>query len=212
MNPKVNEYLKNAKLWPQELRALRKIILASELAEDFKWRSPCYTYQGSNVLIIGELKACCTLGFLKGSLLKDPHGVLTKPGENSRAARMMSFTHVGEVTKAKSILQAYIQEAIEIEKAGLKVDFEQNREMDIPVELQQKWRENPSFKTAFDALTPGRQRGYLLHFTAAKQSPTRESRIEKATPRILAGKGLEDCICGLSKKMPRCDGSHKGNR
>jgi len=212
LNPKVDEYLNKTKRWQAELEKLRSLLLSCGLTEDFKWRNPCYTSQGKNIVVIGELKDCCTLSFFKGALLKDPEGILNKPGENTRAARVIRFTSVREIEKLKSVLKSYLAEAIELEKAGLKVDFEKDRELEIPEEFQQKLADNPDLREAFDALTPGRQRGYLIYFSGAKQSRTRASRVEQHTERILAGKGIHDCVCGLSKKKPACDGSHQSIR
>jgi len=212
MNAKVEAYLSGLKKWRDELEQVREILLECGLGEELKWRAPCYTYQGGNIAIIGELKACCVLSFFKGSLLKDPEGILTKPGENSRAARVIRFTSVPEIVELAPVLKAYIHQAIEVEKAGLKVDFEESGTLPLPRELQDKFNELPPLRAAFEALTPGRQRGYVLHFSAPKQSQTRESRIEKCSQRILDGKGLNDCTCGLSQKLPYCDGSHKNLR
>lgn len=209
MNPAVDEYIQNAEKWQSELLLLRKILLDCGLEETLKWKAPCYTCEGANVIMIGELKDCCTISFFKGALLKDPERILKKPGENTRAARVIRFTGVQEIEDLKSSLQACIDEAIKVEKAGLQFDFEEQRELDMPEELVRKLEENEPLKTAFYALTPGRQRAYILYFSGAKQSSTRESRIDKYTPRILDGKGLNDCTCGLSKRMPGCDGSHK---
>lgn len=211
-NPKADEFLNKAKRWQAELEKLRTLLLSCGLTEDFKWRHPCYTFQNSNIAIIGELKDCCTLSFFKGALLKDPDGILRKPGENSRAARVIRFTSVGDIAEREPVLKAYIAEAVEVEKAGLKVDFEQDRDLEIPEEFQEKMDENPALQAAFEALTPGRQRAYLLYFSGAKQSRTRVSRVKKHTERILAGKGINDCVCGLSRKKPHCDGSHKSLR
>jgi len=212
LNPKVDEYLNKARKWQAELEQLRTLLLGCGLTEDFKWRNPCYTSENKNIVIIGELKDCCTLNFFKGALLKDPGGILSKPGENSRAARVIRFTSVQEIDELDSVLKSYIAEAVEVEKAGLKVDLEQDRELEIPEEFQQKLDDSPDLQEAFEALTPGRQRAYLLYFSGAKQSRTRASRVEQHTERILAGKGIHDCVCGLSKKKPSCDGSHKSIR
>lgn len=192
MNPKVDAYLSKAEKWRKELEKLRTIILDCDLTEELKWGSPCYAFQKHNVVILGELKEYCVVGFFKGALLKDANGVLMKPGKNTRAARMMRFSNIQEIVEMEPILKAYIHEAIELEKAGLKVDFKKTRKLDIPEELQNKLDEFPALKTAFEALTPGRQRGYILHFSAPKQSRTRESRIEKSIQKILDGKGLND--------------------
>ena len=209
MNPKVDEFLTSATRWRAELEALRSILLDCGLREDFKWRQPCYTSDGGNIAIIGELKDCCTLSFFKGALLNDPHGMLAKPGENSRAARVIRFTSAGEIEQQQEAIKFFVEQAIEAEKAGLKVDFEQDRDLDIPEEFQAALTSDPALQTAFDGLTPGRQRGYLLHFSGAKTSQGRRSRVEKYTERILAGKGIHDCVCGHSARFPRCDGSHK---
>ena len=209
MHAQVAEYLNGVTKWRQELEALRPILLECGLAEDFKWRQPCYTWEGKNVAIIGELKDCCTLSFFKGALLNDPHGMLEKPGENSRAARVIRLTSVEQIEEASAQLTFYIEQAIEVEKAGRKVDFEKDRELDIPEEFEAALSADPALQTAFDSLTPGRQRGYLLHFSGAKTSKGRKSRVEKYVPRILDGKGIHDCVCGLSKKLPACDGSHQ---
>ncbi|MDA1012861.1 MAG: DUF1801 domain-containing protein [Planctomycetota bacterium] len=199
-------------MWHDELQTLRKIVLACQLTEQVKWRAPCYTFEGKNVVLISGLKEYCALSFMKGALLKDTDGLLIQPGENTRAARLIRFTNVGEIVDLKAVLKSYIHEAIELEKARLKVDFSENRELDFPDELLDKFNESSAFKTAFDALTLGRQRGYVLHFSGAKQSKTRAARIKKCVQRILDGKGFHDCICGLSQKLPNCDGSHKSIR
>jgi uncharacterized protein YdeI (YjbR/CyaY-like superfamily) len=209
MNPEVDEYLSKGHKWQDVIEQLRNVVLGCGLTEELKWRVPCYTFQNNNVIIINELKDYCAFGFFKGALLSDEYGLLQKPGENTQAARLIRFTNVAEIIKILPTLKAYIYEAIEIEKAGLKVDFKNNSELLIIDELQQKLDEMPAFKAAFEALTPGRQRAYNLYFSSSKQPKTRESRIEKYRQRILNGKGLNDCTCGLSKKMPSCDGSHK---
>ncbi|WP_442511118.1 DUF1801 domain-containing protein [Novipirellula sp. SH528] len=208
----VDEYIRKNKKWQEELQALRTIVLDCQLTEEVKWRVPCYTFQGKNVLLVSSLKEYCALSFVKGALLKDTDNILCQPGENTRAARLIRFTNVGEIVDLEPVLKSYVHEAIELEKAGVKVDFQENRALEIPGELQAKFDERPAFKTALDALTPGRQRGYVLHFSSAKQSKTRVSRIESCVQKILDGKGINDCTCGLSKKMPGCDGSHKSIR
>ena len=209
MNPKVDAFISDAKKWQAEIEHLRQLLLDCGLTEEFKWRTPCYSFQGNNVVIIGCFKNYCTLSFFKGALLQDSHKVLSKPGENSQAVRFFKFTNLEEITEQKPTIKAYIFEAIEIEKAGLKVAFKSNTELEWVAELQMALDKNPALKTAFNALTPGRQRAYNLYFSEAKQPKTRETRIEKYTQRILDRKGINDCICGLSKKMPGCDGSHK---
>jgi uncharacterized protein YdeI (YjbR/CyaY-like superfamily) len=209
MNPSVDIFLSKAKLWQYELEKLRMIILDCGLTEELKWRQPCYTFKESNIVIIGEYKEYCAISFFKGALLNDTKEILIQQTENVQSGRQIRFTNVAEIMKMEAALKAYIFEAIEVEKAGLKVDFKKNTEIIFPEELQHKLNKNAVFKTAFYALTPGRQRGYMLHFSAPKQSSTRESRIEKYAQQIINGKGLNDCTCGLSKKMPNCDGSHK---
>ena len=209
MNPKVDAFINNARKWQPEIAQLRLLLLDFGLIEEFKWRNPCYTFQGNNVVLIGSFAAYCALSFFKGTLLQDSNGLLSKPGENSQAMRFFKFTNLQEIQELKPVLKNYIYEAIEIEKAGLKVIFKSNTALELVAELQTALDKNPSLKTAFKALTPGRQRAYNLYFSAAKQSKTRETRIENYIPRILDGKGFNDCICGLSKKMPTCDGSHK---
>ena len=186
-NPRVDGYLRRAKKWQKELENLRRISLACGLTEELKWGKPCYTFQKSNIVIIQGFKEFCALLFCKGALLKDRHGILKKFGW--QAARRIPFTDVREILEIEPILRAYICEAKE--KAGLKVNYKKKPEP-IPEELQNKLDEIPALKTAFKALTPGRQRGYILYFSAAKQSKTRESRVEKCVRQILKGKGLND--------------------
>lgn len=209
MDPKVEAYIDKTEPWSQELRILREILIDCGLTEDFKWRSPCYTYKNGNVVLLGRFKNACVLSFVKGALLKDPLELLTKPGENSQSVRTLRFTSVESIEKLRAELKAYIFEAIELEKAGLKVELKKSKNLEYPEELLSKFDQDAEFRKAFEELTPGRKRGYNLFFTAAKQSKTRETRIEKYVPRILNGKGINDCVCGLSKRMPNCDGSHK---
>jgi uncharacterized protein YdeI (YjbR/CyaY-like superfamily) len=192
MNPKVDWYFTKAKKWQEELEQLRKIVLDCGLTEDLKWGCPCYTFQKSNIVLIHSFKDYCALLFFKGALLNDANGILIQQTENVQAARQARFTSVREIVKMKSILKAFIYEAIEVEKAGLKVDLKKTKEYKIPEEFQMELDKNPSLKTAFEALTPGRQRGYLLYFAAPKQAKTRESRVEKSVQQIIAGKGLND--------------------
>ena len=189
MNPKVDFFFSKAKKWQEEFGKLRTIILDCGLTEELKWGKPCYTFQRSNIVIIQGFKEFCALLFCKGALLTDPKGILKKFGW--QAARRIPFTNVREIVEMEPILNAYIHEAIETERAGLKVNFKKAPEA-IPEELQKKLDEIPALKTAFEALTPGRQRGYVLYFSGAKQSKTRESRIEKCMRQILNGKGLND--------------------
>lgn len=191
-DPHVDKFFAKLDSWRKELETLRSIVLASGLTEDLKWGQPCYTQDDHNVVILGHFKEYCSLSFFKGALLKDPENLLDKPGENTRAGRLIRFTSVEQIEQLEPTIRAYLEEAIEVEKAGLKVDFEQDREVPMPEELQAKLRENASFEKAWNALTPGRQRGYLLHFSAAKQPKTRETRIEKYRQAILEGKGMHD--------------------
>ena len=209
MKQQVEEYFSSLEKWREELEKLRSIILVCGLEEELKWGSPCYTFDGANVVMLGGLKGACVLSFLKGSLLADPKGILTRPGENSQAVRVVKFVSVNEIVAVKENLKGLIVEAIEIEKAGLKVAFKDNNEIELVEEFQKKLEDDSELRVAFEALTPGRRRAYNMHFSAAKRSETRMARIEKCTPRILCGKGLNDCTCGLSKRMPSCDGSHK---
>ena len=192
LNPKVDGYLRKSKKWQEELQKLRMILLGCQLTEEVKWRVPCYTFQERNIVILGRFKKCCVLSFVKGALLHDASGILVKPGENTQAARVIRFTNVQQIVEMEPILKAYIYEAIEVEKAGLKVKFKKIAEMKLPEEFQNKLDEIPALKTAFDALTPGRQRAYILYFSAPKQAKTRASRVEKCMQQILNGKGLDD--------------------
>ena len=192
MNPKVDVYLSKAKKWQEEFEKLRMIILDCQLTEELKWGVPCYTFQKRNIVLIHGFKEYCALLFFKGALLHDAHGILIQQTENVQAGRQIRFTNVREIVEMETILKAYIYEAIEVEKAGLKVNFKKNTEFIIPEEFQNKLDEIPALKTAFDALTPGRQRAYILYFSAPKQSKTRESRVEKCMQQILNGKGLND--------------------
>jgi uncharacterized protein YdeI (YjbR/CyaY-like superfamily) len=191
-NPKVDELLRKAKKWREEFAKLRRIVLDCSLTEELKWGQPCYTFQKKNIVVIHGFKEYCALLFFKGALLKDAHGILIQQTENVQAARQIRFTRVREIVELESILKAYIHEAIEVEKAGLKVNYKKPTELTVPEEFQDKLDELPALKAAFDALTPGRQRGYLLHFSAPKQSKTRESRVERCLQQILDGKGLND--------------------
>jgi uncharacterized protein YdeI (YjbR/CyaY-like superfamily) len=209
MNPKVDAYLTNCKSWKSEMKLLREIVLSSELIEEFKWGKPCYVIEQNNVLSIAPMKESCALAFFKGALMKDDKKILLKPGENTRAGRWIKFTSLKEIKELEITLKEYILEAIEIEKAGLKVVVEDKVGPKLPEEFQKILDANKKFSTAFYSLTPGRQRGYVMFFSAPKQSNTRTTRVEKYMQRIMDGKGLNDCTCGLSKKMPACDGSHK---
>lgn len=192
MNSKVDLFLEKATTWQKEMILLRNICLDCGLTETYKWMHPCYTFQNSNVVLIHGFKEYCALLFHKGALLKDTHDILIQQTENVQAARQIRFTNLSEIETLKTTIREYIFEAIEVEKAGLKVPMKTTSEFNFPQELQNKFDENPDLKSAFEALTPGRQRGYLLHFSQAKQSKTRESRIEACIPKILIGKGLQD--------------------
>jgi uncharacterized protein YdeI (YjbR/CyaY-like superfamily) len=192
MNPKVDFYFDKARKWEKELEQLRMIVLDCGLTEELKWGVPCYTFQKSNIVLIHVFREYCALLFFKGVLLKDTHGILIQQTENVQAGRQIRFTSVQEITERETILKAYIHEAIEMEKAGLKVNFKKHTELTIPEEFQKKLDEIPTLKTAFEALTPGRQRAYILYFSAPKQSKTRASRVEKCMQQILNGKGLNE--------------------
>ncbi|MDO6434848.1 YdeI family protein [Flavitalea sp. BT771] len=192
MNPKVDFYFDKAKTWQKELEQLRTIVLDCGLTEELKWGVPCYTLGKSNIVLIHVFKEYCALLFFKGALLNDAKGILIQQTENVQAARQIRFTNLREIVKLEATLKAYIYEAIEVEKAGLQVKLKRTAEFPIPEEFQKKLDKNRALKTAFEALTPGRQRAYLLHFSAPKQSKTRESRIEKSLKQILSGKGLND--------------------
>jgi uncharacterized protein YdeI (YjbR/CyaY-like superfamily) len=192
MNPGVDKFLNEATQWQEETKKLRRIIFDCGLTEELKWSKPCYSFEDKNVVIIQGFKAYCALLFFKGYLLNDPEGILVKTGENTRVGRQIRFTGVQEIAKMEKILKAYIRQAVEVEKSGAKGDLEKTAEPAVPEELQKKLREIPALKTAFAALTPGRQRAYIFYFSQPKQSKTRESRIEKCMDLILDGKGLND--------------------
>ncbi len=191
-NPRVDFYFNKADAWQKELKKLRTIILGCPLTEELKWGVPCYTFQGSNILLVHVFKEYCAMLFVKGALLKDAKGILIQQTENVQAARQVRFTNVRQIVELEPSLKAYIHEAIEVEKAGLKVDFKKTAEFKMPREFQNKLVEMPPLKDAFDALTPGRQRAYLLYFSAPKLAKTREARVEKCIDRILDGMGLND--------------------
>ena len=192
MNPKVDFYFSKSEKWQKEIEKLRTIVLDCQLNEELKWGVPCYTFQKSNIVLIHEFKEYCALLFFKGALLNDANGILIQQTENVQSARQIRFTNLQEIIDLEPVLKTYIYEAIEVEKAGLKVELKKTKEFNVPEEFETKLNTDTDLKTAFYALTPGRQRGYLLHFSAAKQSKTRESRIEKSIPQILNGKGLDD--------------------
>ncbi len=190
-NPKVDFYFHKDR-WQKELEQLRNIVLTCGLTEELKWGCPCYSFQKSNIVLIHVFKEYCAFLFFKGALLNDANGLLIQQTKNVQAARQIRFTAVQEIVKLKSILKAYIYEAVEVEKAGLKVELKKTEEYTIPKEFEIKLKKNAALKKAFAALTPGRQRAYLLHFSAPKQSKTREARVEKCVLQILNGKGLND--------------------
>ena len=191
-NPKADFYFNKSKKWQAELEKLRTITLECGLTEELKWGCPCYTFEKRNIVLIHEFKEYCALLFFKGALLKDAKGILVQQTENVQSARQIRFTNVREIVKMKTILKAYISEAIKVEKSGVKVNLKKTAEFRMPAEFQRRLAEVPALKTAFSALTPGRQRAYLLYFSEAKQSKTREARVEKYLQQILNGRGLDD--------------------
>lgn len=212
MNPEIDAYLVEGcgrcplggtadckvHTWTAELEKLRQIVLECGLEEELKWSVPCYTYQGKNILLVSAFKEYAAISFFKGALLADSAGVLVAPGKSSQSIRLMKFTSVRMIMEMEAVLKAYIFEALEVEKAGLKVEFKKNPEP-VPLELQQKLDKDLYFRTAFESLTPGRQRGYIIHFSQAKQSKTRQARIEKYTSKILNGEGLHDAYKHTSR-------------
>ena len=192
MNPKVDFYFSKNEKWQKETEKLRTIVLDCQLSEELKWGVPCYTFQKNNIVLIHDFKEYCALLFFKGVLLKDTDTILVQQSANVQSARQIRFTNLQQIAELEPVLKAYIYEAVEVEKAGLKFEFKKTEEFAVTEEFQTKLDKNPDLKTAFEALTPGRQRAYMLHFSAPKQSKTRESRIEKAIPHILNGKGLND--------------------
>lgn len=191
-NPRVDVFLSKAEAWQKELSKLRKIVLDCELTEELKWGQPCYTYEGGNVVLIHGFKDYCALLFMKGALLKDPKSILIQQTKNVQSGRQIRFTNAREITELEPTLKAYIRDAMRIEKAGLKIEHKGTEEFEVAEEFQKRLDKSAALKRAFNALTPGRQRAYLLHFSAPKQSKTRESRVEKSIPQILEGKGLND--------------------
>ena len=192
MNPKVDAYLRRAEKWQKEFERLRTIALGCELTEELKWGQPCYTLQNKNIVIIQGFKEYCAILFFKGALLKDAERLLVTPGENTQSSRQIRFTKVREIVRLERVLTAYIHEAIDVQKAGLKVKRRKTADLQTPEEFQTKLDESPALKKAFYGLTPGRQRAYLFYFSQAKQAKTRESRVAKCTGQILKGKGLND--------------------
>ncbi|GJI95063.1 hypothetical protein RugamoR57_17810 [Duganella caerulea] len=192
LNSKADAYVDKPGQWQDAFKKLRAIALDCDLTEEFKWGHPCYTLDGQNVVLMHGFKEYCALLFFKGSLMQDPKGILVQQTENVQAGRQIRFTSAEEITKMASTLKSYIREAIKVEKSGAQVEFKKTAEFDMPEEFLNKLEESPALQEAFAGLTPGRQRGYLLHFSSAKQAKTRESRVEKCIPHILKGKGLDD--------------------
>jgi uncharacterized protein YdeI (YjbR/CyaY-like superfamily) len=192
MNPKCDFYFDKNEQWQKEIEKLRDIVLDCGLMEELKWGCPCYMYNDSNVVLIHVFKEYCAILFFKGALLNDPNGILVQQTENVQAARQMRFTNLKEIVKLEAAIKAYIYEAIEVEKAGLKVPLKQTKEFPMVEEFEVKLNKNKALKKAFESLTPGRQRAYLLHFSSAKLAKTREARVDKYIPQILAGKGIDD--------------------
>ena len=209
MISEVDQYIKKAKQWKEEMTLLRSILLECTLTEVIKWGRPCYTFNNKNIVIIQYFKHHCDLGFFNGALLTDPKNLLEKPGEFTQTARQLRFKDLDDIQKKKKQIQLFVKEAIQNEQNGLKLHQEAIPTIEPIIELEAIFKKNKQFEKAFKALTPGRQRGYLMLFANAKQTETRINRIEKYIPRVIDGYGLTDCTCGLSKKMPTCDGSHK---
>jgi uncharacterized protein YdeI (YjbR/CyaY-like superfamily) len=192
LNPKVDAFLTRAKQWKDEFAQLRRIVLDCQLTEEFKWGNPCYALETKNIVLIHGFKEYCALLFFKGALLKDANGVLVQQTENVQATRQIRFTSAAQIVQMEAILKAHVLEAVEIEKSGVKIELKKTKEFAMPLEFHTQLDDLPALKTAFEALTPGRQRAYLLHFSAPKQAKTREARVEKYMPQILMGKGLDD--------------------
>lgn len=200
MNAQVDEYMQQLTRWKNELTALREILLECGLQEEFKWKQPCYTFKGHNIVIIGPLKQHCVAGFFKGALLSDAENILNKPGSNTQAARSIQFSSLAEIKKLQTVFREYVFEAIEIERSGLKVDFKAKNELVYPDELLAKFKSVPHLEKAFTSLTPGKQRAYILHFSEAKREATRLNRIDKMIPLIMEGKGMHDEYVKKGKK------------
>ncbi len=207
-NPEVDLFFQEAKIWKKELEMLRSILLSFDLQEELKWGQPCYLVNGKNSILLGGFKEFCVISFFNGVLLPDPEKILVKPGPNTQHGRVIKFRSISEILLLESVLKSYIHAAIKLELEGRK-PVKDPDSTKFPEELLAKFKENPNFQKAFQDLTPGKQRAYILYFSGAKQSKTRMGRIEQYLPRILDGKGFHDCVCGLSKRMPTCDGSHK---
>jgi uncharacterized protein YdeI (YjbR/CyaY-like superfamily) len=208
MHPEVDAYISRVKQWQAEIQLLRTILLACKLEETIKWGQPCYTINDKNIVLIAPFKAHCDLGFFNGAVLKDEKQLLVAAGKHTQGSRQMRFTNLKDIEASKSVIRKYIKEAIENEKNGVKLIQTEKKEIEVE-ELETIFKKDAPFKKAFTTLTPGRQRAYLIHFSGAKQSETRINRINNYRQRILSGIGINDCTCGLSKRMPTCDGSHK---
>ena len=208
MNSEIEDFFVGDDQWFGELQMLRPMVLASGLVEELKWGQPCYTHNGKNVLMIAPFAKYCALAFFGGVLLRDDAGLLVSPGKDSQSVRQLRFADVGQIEQHRGVVAAYIAEMIEHVDAGTKVAFPAKNKLELPDELVERFDDVDGLEDAFHALTPGRQRGIVLHIAGAKQSATRGIRVENNLDRILAGKGIHDCVCGKSARMPRCDGSH----
>ncbi|MEZ4908186.1 MAG: DUF1801 domain-containing protein [Saprospiraceae bacterium] len=208
-NPIIDEYIAQLEKWKEEVTLLRAIALELNLEEEVKWKHPCYSHDKKNIVIIGTFKEYCTLNFFKGALIKDDSNLLIKPGENTQAARIIKFYNIQDIKNSENKIKGFIKQAIEIEKSGGKIEFKKTSEYEMPDELIAEFDRDPDFKIAFDNLTEGKKRAYLLNLSQAKLSQTKEERIIKHKKRIMLGLGVHDCYCGKSKIMPLCDGAHK---
>ena len=209
MNPEVTKIYESESKWNQEMKLLRTFVLNAWLQEELKWKQACYTLNWKNVLIVSSFKNYCALNFFKWSLIKDTHNLLSKPGEHTKWGRQMRFTSLDEIEEHAASIKNYIAQSIEIEKSGKGIEFTKLDELEIPSELTEIFQQDTELQIAFESLTPGRQKAYLMFFWAAKHSSTRSDRIKKYIPRILCKKWMHDCVCGHSHKMPSCDGTHK---
>lgn len=205
----VDQFIQKAKIWKEEMSLLRTILLSCKLTESIKWGQPCYTVDNKNIVMLQSFKQHCGIGFFNGAGLKDEKGLLVKAGEHTQSSRQMRFTNLSEINRLKTTIKLYVQEAIANEKDSSKLKPNEGPATIVVEELNERLKKDKALKKAYEALTPGRQRAYLIFFSGAKQAATRISRIDKYVGSILAGRGINDCTCGLSKKMPYCDGSHK---
>jgi len=211
MGSGAGQFFENLGRWKGELLFLRNIVLDTGLKEEVKWGAPCYTSQGKNIVLLQHFRDYCIISFFKGALLNDAEKLLELPGGNTQSARTVKFRNLDEIKGKEAALRALITEAIAVERSGKKVDFKKFEDYDLPEELEKRLSQNPDLKAAFDRLTPGRKKGYILYLSESSQSKTREARIDRSIPRIMKGRGLNDCICGLTKRPPGCDGSHKNS-